>query len=562
MTAYAVRTFNGMAPLVAPHLLDQGQAQSSLNTKLYRGDLRPWKDTANVISLPAGTPPQTIYRYGEGQTVDTQFWFTWPTDVNVVRGPIADDQFERVYWTGDTVGGADYPKYTINSIATGGSPYPTTRRRLGVPSPDAAPTTAVSGTATDVNSLPITCVYAVTFVTDVGEEGPPSALSAETSFRLGQTVTVTMPVSVPGTFSGVNGVTKKRLYRSATGTSATALQFVGEYTLATGSATDNKKQTELGEVIPSRSWQPPPTAMRGLCLGANGVLAGFFGNTVCFSESFLPHAWPPEFQQATEFPIVALGAFGNSWIVATTGNPYIMTGTDGSSVSSTKVDMKQACVSKRSLVEVEGGVIYASPDGLVLASPGGVDVITRGILGREQWQAYVPSSIKAFQYDGRYHAVYDTGSKKGMLVFDFTGGGATLTEVDIAPYTVNGGAYDILRDGLYLSVTDGSNNNSIRRFDFGAGFLPYTWRSKLYVSPRGINLACAMVDSDFESGNVTFKLYADGVLKHTQAVTSREPFWLPSGYMAITHYIEVSGSSAVRGVSIGESLDEVVKAMQ
>jgi hypothetical protein len=63
---------------------------------------------------------------------------------------------------------------------------------------------------------------------------------------------------------------------------------------------------------------------------------------------------------------------------------------------------------------------------------------------------------------------------------------------------------------------------------------------------------------------VTFKLYAwndtNSVfdLKITKTVSSaNDPFWLPAGYLATKFYFELSGTSAVRYVILGESLDQV-----
>jgi hypothetical protein len=58
---------------------------------------------------------------------------------------------------------------------------------------------------------------------------------------------------------------------------------------------------------------------------------------------------------------------------------------------------------------------------------------------------------------------------------------------------------------------------------------------------------------------VTFKLYADGALKHTQAVTSRDPFRLPSGYMALDWQMEIEGTTAVQGAALATSMAEIAE---
>jgi len=57
--------------------------------------------------------------------------------------------------------------------------------------------------------------------------------------------------------------------------------------------------------------------------------------------------------------------------------------------------------------------------------------------------------------------------------------------------------------------------------------------------------------------NVTFKIWADGVLKHTQTVTNDNVFWLPSGIVASYLEIEVSGTTKIQKVSIASSPQEL-----
>jgi hypothetical protein len=59
---------------------------------------------------------------------------------------------------------------------------------------------------------------------------------------------------------------------------------------------------------------------------------------------------------------------------------------------------------------------------------------------------------------------------------------------------------------------------------------------------------------------VTFQVYADGVLKHTQTVTSRDPFWLPSGYMALDWQMEVETTGAVQGCVLATSMQELANS--
>ena len=54
---------------------------------------------------------------------------------------------------------------------------------------------------------------------------------------------------------------------------------------------------------------------------------------------------------------------------------------------------------------------------------------------------------------------------------------------------------------------------------------------------------------------MTYKLYADGSLKHTKTVTSREPFRLPGGYVARDFQQEVSGGTGpIEAIVLAEEM--------
>ena len=74
-------------------------------------------------------------------------------------------------------------------------------------------------------------------------------------------------------------------------------------------------------------------------------------------------------------------------------------------------------------------------------------------------------------------------------------------------------------DQLYLVV-----GGSVVKFAEGSADSNFVWRGKKFYTPRPINPAVAKVQCDSYSPNPTMKLYADGVLKHTQSVTNSNTF--------------------------------------
>jgi hypothetical protein len=537
MGVITIKVFDGLRPIQDAQLLKDTESTVSLNTRLLSGSLSALKGVTTLKALTK-TAPQTIWRYGNA-AAETDYWLEFLADTDVMRTPVANDAYGRVYWTD---GGA--PKYAPNTLVLSGASYPGGSYLLGVPAPDTAPTITASSAPTSTQNESRTYVY--TYVSAYEEEGPPSAASAIVALDPTAAVTVSLPSTGPG---GAYNITKKRIYRSsATGTSA-AFQFVAEVAVAVTSYTDNVTQALLGEPIPTDNWFPPPTGLKGLKLMANGAAIGFKDNTAYLSEPNLPHAWPHLYP--IDEPIVGIGVFRQSAVLLTNSYPVVLSGADPQAMSKEKMELPQACVSKRSIVDTGDGVVYASPDGLVSISTSGVKLLTADFLTREQWQAYNPSSISAYVHENRYHMLYTTsGGARGMLIFDFAGQGAGMQASDLNAATAVTAAYsDPRSDTLYMA--QGSN---IVRFNSGSA-LTYTWRSKKFRVPFPANFGAAQVLAT--SYPVTLKVYADGVLRHTQTVANANVFRLPAGFRAIDWELEATAGVDITQISMATTIDEL-----
>lgn len=242
--------------------------------------------------------------------------------------------------------------------------------------------------------------YVYTFVTDWGEESAPSPVSDLLTTDQNDSATITRTNTLP---TGRGTITHWRLYRTNSGSASTEFQFVAEIPIATTSYTDTVPADKLGEVLPTLYWLTPPENMRGITAMANGVHAGFFENTLCFCEPYHPYAWPISYQLTVKNPIVGIAAFGQNLFVGTRGAPYIVSGADSASMSMLELPGGQPCVSARSIVATDYGAIYASPDGLCLATSNGVEVITAGLFAREDWQELNPDDTFAAMHDSVYY---------------------------------------------------------------------------------------------------------------------------------------------------------------
>lgn len=472
-------------------------------------------------ALPAGATKKRIYR----QTVTVTSGVLNLNDANWKRVS------EVTASTTSTTDTATEASLTVT--------LPTVLQTLPV-SPVSSP---VANAVIPPKVAPETRVYVYTYVSAYGEEGEASPVSD--AIEIDGSLPVTL--SMAGAPAGAYEITLKRIYRSSTVGSSAQFQFVADVPVAQGSYTDSLTQAELGEVLPTDGWIPPPAGLKGLRLMANGAAVGFVGRTVYLSEPNLPHAWPHKY--TLDFDIVGIATYGQTVAVMTVSHPFLLQGADPAAMTPTKLETPQACVSKRSIIETGDGVVYASPDGLV-ALGSSISVLTESMMSRDIWQTYVPSSMECYLYERRIHCFYNTGSGRGCLIFDTTGQGAVMTTTDVPAATaVTAGYFDAKTDTLYLA-----QGASIVRFDRGSA-LTATWKSKLFRLPFQSSMSIGQVIA--ASYPVTLKIYADGVLRHTQTVTDSEYFRLPGGFRALDWEVQVEAATEVAEVIIASSVSEL-----
>lgn len=387
-----------------------------------------------------------------------------------------------------------------------------------------------------------TRVYAYTFVNKESGfefESAPSGASSSVDVRDGQTVSLSGFSSVPSGYV----ITHKRIYRAVSG----VYLFVKEISAAAASFTDDVKPDELGEELPTLTWSAPPQTLSGLTNLPNGIMAGFSGRDVLFCDPYHPHAWPEQYIQTIDYPVVGLGRMDTTLAVLTKGTPYLIQGTHPLNMAVVKSDLEQACVSKNSIVSLMGGVLYAAPDGLMLLSPGGSRIVTENLFDFAQWQAFFkPESIHAYQQDNQYVAFYDNGTQRGGFIFDVRSGQFILHDI-----YADAGYHDLLRDKLFLAVAD--SGNKVKPWGYGST-KSYIWRSKKFSLPQVMGFSCAQLEA--EAYPMTLKFYLDNTLYHTQTVQNRNPFRLPAK-VGRDLEMQVEGSNEVFSLSIANSMTEL-----
>ena len=563
MPSIRIQNFGGIAPRMSARLLAGGAALRAELTKLWSGEIRPFFVKVKVETpLVQGCMAKTIYKFKDA-------WLSWCADVDVVTGFTIDKGSERLYYTGDGP-----PKVTTYPLAFASLPTPSNSLMLGVAQPVLPPTL---GTPTGPATTPQLRYYVYTWYTQFDEESVPSPPSVGINVSDGQTVPVTIPVagvSLPPNLESV------RLYRTNGG----PFLFVSETPIAVVLANpvinDAVKNIDLGEALISQSFYPPPNNIHGLIGLASGSFAAFHDNRVVFSEPYQPHAWPPEYEKIFDYPVVALGTYGNTLVVATTGYTYLVSGIDPRSQSVDRVPDPYPCVSKRSMVSADHGVIYASAEGLVFVGLGGTQVLTRELMTREEWQRFNPSTMHGVIFDGRYFGFYqstrffraeETVVPSGAgFIFDFND--RVVQGVDdndlnrddklitIPFYASATFANPVVT--LHLVINPSLKTNELFKWEGGQDFETYVWRSKQFAFPYEVTFACAKVLRQCTSAQqVKFRLCdgACGEVLFERDILSSRPFRLPSKRPRTDWIVEIEGNAAVQEIHVSTSMNELAE---
>ncbi|QIL69514.1 hypothetical protein G7048_03460 [Diaphorobacter sp. HDW4B] len=407
--------------------------------------------------------------------------------------------------------------------------------------------------------------YVVAFVTDWGEESEPSPLSDMLEVDANDTVTITRPGAMTGESHAARNVTKWRVYRSNTSSTASAWQLVQELQISVAQFLDDKASEELESLQPQFTWSAPPYRMdgqyagdnkptvganpylRGMAGMPNGIMAGFLDNTVAFCEPYVPYAWPVEYQVTTEFPVVGMACFDQTLFVGTTGNPYFITGAHSASMSALRLDSNQSCVARRSIVGVQGGVLYASPDGLCLANSGGIQVVTRQLIAREDWQKLQPSSMFGAEHEGVYYLFY-AGAGGGCLAFSIQDG-MKLGHIDLSGTAVWS---DKFNDLMYVA-----HGTDIMECFTGSGRRVGAWKSSVATQGQQLPLAWAKVYGQQSAAQpVTLRLWGDGELRHIATFTNLQPQRLPPGRW-LEHQVEIESAARITSIVLTSTTEEL-----
>ena len=667
MAAVNIKTFRGAVPRIGSRLLQPNQAEVADNCKLTSGNLEPLKGPELIHSSQLPNI-QTAYLWRailDSRPVDN--WLVWDSDVDIVKSLVPNDPLQRFFFSS----AAFEPRISTYSLAINTLPYPTAWYALGVFPPVTAPTVAVSGGSGTLESRS----YIYTFVTQLGEESPPSPPSTvadgypDGTWDLSaldvappNTGTVTTAVDIGNeqvrvtlnstfglsqfdtiTFTNVAGMTDlngtfriqslgptantlvvnldttqtytsggdwakgaphntssmtKRIYRT-TGVGGDFL-FVDEIPAANTTYTDAVVGDDLGEICPTIDSSLPPKNLVALTGLPNGCLVGLSGNELCFSDPYLPYSWPQRNRYSFSGVGVDIVAAGTSVIVLTDTFPILFTGSDPEAMSPAVMQTYAPCATKRGVVDVGGGAMYPSYDGLWVVAPGRVEKLTQNLYREEEWRRLNPESFVSSLADGQYYARYHADNSAFIWVFDTAEADSVIRVEQDASHLLrndaDGALYFALADKVYRW-----DSSTVQRY-------ASDWISSETQMPRPLNFSVAQVHAayrqivpadttilDFNqsiinnvdlvggelNGNsllqlevngsnlllftpvteakVQFTLFVDDTPVFTKDLTSSDPFRLPAGFRSEAYKVGLNTTVPVYNVTMAESVAELAQ---
>ena len=529
MSGIKIQQFGGIAPRYTPRALNNNLAQKASNCRVDRGGI----ESLNTIGYDAspGGNKKSLYKYR-----DT--WLYSSRRRHYVKSPLPNDSYDRLYYSETPEEGDSGIKPIVRSLSQ--------EFDLGIP--QALPCLYVPENSTlgDVSDplLLEDRAYIVTYVDAWGQEGPPSDpiyvfdIGVHTDV-LPVSIALVLPALPSGNYNMGDGA-RIKVYRTLSGSGATEFQFVGENVKVGGSFNqflfDEIQNGYLGEVLESAEWIGPPNddtslypngPLINLISAGNGVMTGYTGNMIAFSEPYKAHAWPVRYRYSIEYEIRGLVSLPGGILILTEAKPYMAVGNDPSAIAIIPVDTAQACVSSDSIVDMGDYAMYASQDGLCIADGRDVRVISRPLVDEQGWRAnYNPETIRAWLWEGIYVAFYGSYTLGTGFAFDPRGQNPAM--IDLDGMKVTAGWYENDQDTLHLIWQDGAAWKH-GGFDQGDSLLPMIWWSKEFYDVRREAHTWFRPLGNFTS--LSYTIYTNDKVLTTGITTDNKPIRLPGGNM-------------------------------
>lgn len=548
-----IGSFGGIIPRLSEHMLALHQATIAHDVNLRDGQLEAWREPCLFASI-AGGNARTIYLYG-------CCLLSWPDLVNCAE---LTPDWGRLYITGR--GGNGLEAVIVNCDCS------TEYVKTGVAAPLAPP--VVQGPeqcSRDASARS----YVYTYVTEWGEESPPSPPSNVIRVNDGDAVTVSgiAPVTDPSYH-----IVAINIYRTASGFRVpdgkvqemkTDYQLVAVISPMQTTYSDSVSGVGLGPVLETQYDRPPPMMAGVVSIGDQVRLAGYACNRIYMSEAFQPHNWPAKYDLTLDYNIVHLLCQDQRLFVTTDSIPYII---DVSSCDDTKCTPVTSfelplpdigCHYSHGAIMTQHGMFYATPFGIVLIQPNAQwHIITSRWFGEKEWLKLRPDTIRMAYWEGYLFFATD------MATF--------LLNINGRPYgDMEGAELCTLSDRpIDLLVTNTGKlmfleNGKVWEWDGGTQRRPYIWQSRQLTAkslqgqselfqrgpvrdvmwwPTAIRLKGAARATLYDSREHAY---------YQQEIANETPHRLPRHGRHMWYRLRLASNATTEFVSLGTSLSTV-----
>lgn len=536
MLVAQLQNFLGANTLRNAKKLPEGVGTDARNLDIRSADFRGILAPLAVYTITGSIPQQiSLYRFGRDTPSDTATWLSTNVDADYARSMLSEDLTERTYITKT----GSIPKYTDTTLVGATPPLPVGLVDLGVPAPAGAMTAAINTAGTGPSE---TRVYLDVFKRANGDRSAPNPGTTSITVPGGSTVNLSALAAVPG---GAHGITLREIYVfNGSGEFMRCVTQLASLTTATDTGSRDLV-LESGGSTSRPTWLTPPDGLFGILEFINGMMIAFLGKSYRCCVPYKPHAWPFEYERIIPDTVVGGAVYGSTVVVLTTGTPRLVTGSTPYALNDSPLltQFSGACRSKRGIKSVRHGVCWPTNDGLAYTGQYGTALITEALLSKAAWRALGPSTMLGARWGRWYLCIYSTTQSFMIDPANPT----SIIWLDVGAY---GAFEDPISGDLYLIGA----GNVISKFDAGAvmtaSFTSPVQRTQRAVCPMwGRVLASAWPQ--------TYKLYADGVLKHTEVVTSEEPFMMPGEYMASNFQIQLSGPGPAEAAEAATAIEDI-----
>ena len=609
---YSLSNYLGMFPRFQPYLIDNMAAQLIVDGNIISGGLEAFRQ--DTIEHEIDKLYADMYRYL--RTDGTKQWLVFDKDVDLARSAVIDDATNQVYITG--LGelrtfDSNLLRKTDTTITNDNS------YKAGISKPDVPTLEQVEGNGAAEETRAYLIAYARHWSSGKIDLGPCSdaakTIGGVTYVEVDETHVAKLSNIKPSATTDEHADWIYIYRTSITSSGEGQWRYVTSFNSKGGamppgveynsgnntySFKDEFKEEDLGEVPQNINWTCPDN-LEGLISVGNGVFAAFKGNTVYLSVPYQGHTFPSEYAIPLDYNVVGLGSFGNTLVICTQSNTYLVVVNDPSASILRPIQEAHACVSKHSIVSMADSVIYATKYGLIRVTQDGATRMTYPIISDRAWADYNPETIKAASYQGKYLMFFDSD------IVEYNGAVIDFQEIKTGVLGLSQKASCVWQDDSSSQVFIQYISPVLmqpRIFAFGESnsvMRVYKWRSKKFINTEGLlTLAAGKVnfyDDSFQLKLYNFEyskasnafntpqvnvfsingdastnsywlsilgkhwckldFYVDDRIRKTVYVYNNFPFRLPAGFRGDSFYVDITSTIPISRVQLATSIGEL-----